>query len=115
MRGPKNRFPTFTNSYPLARIQNFMLARGWNFMNDVNDDLIIRLSPVPETRLHEIRIPTLIVVGELDASDCFEDADVLEEKRVGSEKVILSHMSNMEDPAGFNKAVLGFPSKHHLA
>jgi pimeloyl-ACP methyl ester carboxylesterase len=86
---------------------------GWNFINDVNEDLFIRLSPVQETRLHEIRAPTLIIVGELDVG-CLEDADVLEEKIAGSEKVILmgvGHMSNMEDSVGFNKAVLGFLSR----
>lgn len=85
---------------------------GWNFVNDdVNE---VRMSPVPETRLHEIKAPTLIVVGELDVSDCLKHADILEEKIAGSEKVILKgvgHMSNMEDPEGFNEAVLGFLSR----
>jgi pimeloyl-ACP methyl ester carboxylesterase len=57
---------------------------GWNF---VNDDNILRLSTVPEMRLHEIKAPTLIVVGELDILDYLEVADVLEERIAGSEKV----------------------------
>jgi pimeloyl-ACP methyl ester carboxylesterase len=84
---------------------------GWNF---VNDDNIIRLSPVPEMRLHEIKAPTLIVVGELDIPDCLEVANVLEEKIAGSEKMTLKgvgHMSNMEDPTGFNKTILSFLSR----
>jgi pimeloyl-ACP methyl ester carboxylesterase len=86
---------------------------GWGFINDVNEDLFIRVNPVQETRLHEIRVPTLIVVGGLDVF-CLEDADVLEEKIAGSEKVILKgvgHMSNMEDPVGFNKVLLDFLSR----
>ena len=87
---------------------------GWNF---VNDDYILRISTVPEMRLHEIKAPTLIVVGELDILDCLEVADVLEERIAGSEKVELrgvGHISNMEDPVGFNKIVLNFLSKHNL-
>jgi len=84
---------------------------GWNF---VNDDSIVRLSPVPERRLHEIKVPTLIVVGELDVPDCLEVGDVLGAGIRGSEKVVIGnvgHMSNMEDPETFNRAVLGFLAK----
>jgi pimeloyl-ACP methyl ester carboxylesterase len=84
---------------------------GWNF---VNDDNIIRLNPVQEIRLHEIKVPTLVVVGELDAPECLQDADLLEDKIAGSERVTMrgvGHMSNMEDPIEFNKVVLGFLSR----
>lgn len=67
------------------------------------------------TRLGEIQVPTLVVVGEHDLADFLAIADHLEAHIPGARKVILpgvGHMANMEDPKGFNDVVMTFLSSH---
>jgi 3-oxoadipate enol-lactonase len=65
-------------------------------------------------RLHAISAPTLIIVGEDDPGTPVAASRTIHEKIRGSELVILksaSHLSNMEQPEAFNRAVTGFLSK----
>jgi pimeloyl-ACP methyl ester carboxylesterase len=69
------------------------------------------VTPSALSRLSEIRVPTLAVVGELDIPDMRQIADTLATRIPGARKVVLTgvgHMSNMEDPATFNRVALDF-------
>lgn len=62
-------------------------------------------------RLKEITCPTLIIVGEQDPGTPVAMAREIHEAKPGSELVIIpsaAHLSNVEQPQAFSKAVLGF-------
>lgn len=65
-------------------------------------------------RLHEIRIPTLIIVGEKDPGTPVEASRAMHERIQGSKLVVLpaaAHLSNAEQPEAFTEALLDFFSK----
>lgn len=65
-------------------------------------------------RLQAIALPTLIIVGEDDPGTPVAASRTIQERVKGSELVILksaSHLSNMEQPETFNRAVSTFLSK----
>jgi 3-oxoadipate enol-lactonase len=65
-------------------------------------------------RIGAIKLPTLIVVGEEDQGTPVAASRAINEQIKGSELVILksaSHLSNVEQPAAFTKAVVGFLDK----
>lgn len=70
--------------------------------------------PFPEPlgdRLAEVRSPTLVIVGDEDASVIRETADRIAAEVVGSEVVQLhatAHVPNLERPEEFNRHALGF-------
>jgi pimeloyl-ACP methyl ester carboxylesterase len=69
------------------------------------------LDPLAVTRLSQVRVPTLIVVGALDHPELLRAADVMAQGIPGAKKVIIggaAHVPNMEKPAEFNREVLGF-------
>jgi pimeloyl-ACP methyl ester carboxylesterase len=69
------------------------------------------LDPPAVRRLHEIRIPTLILAGGLDHPEILRAAEVMAAAIPNAEKVIISdsaHLPNMEQPTEFNRAVLDF-------
>lgn len=58
-----------------------------------------------------VEVPTLIIVGEEDPGTPVEAAQVLQQLIPGSELVVLkaaSHLSNLEQPEAFNRALLSF-------
>ncbi len=62
-------------------------------------------------RLHEIRVPTLVIVGDLDTHSVQQVADILAQRIPGARKVVFpgtAHMLTMERPAEFNRVVLEF-------
>jgi 3-oxoadipate enol-lactonase len=66
-------------------------------------------------RISEIKIPTMVVVGREDPATPVEMAKDIHERIAGSEMVILdhaAHLSNLEQPDAFNRAVLGFLARH---
>jgi 3-oxoadipate enol-lactonase len=66
-------------------------------------------------RLGEISCPVQIIVGEQDVGTPVAMSRAIQEAIPGSELVIIpsaSHLSNLEQPELFNKALLGFLSKH---
>jgi 3-oxoadipate enol-lactonase len=66
-------------------------------------------------RLHAISVPTLIIVGEDDPATPVAASRTIHERINESELVILksaSHLSNMEQPEAFNRAVVAFLGKH---
>lgn len=65
-------------------------------------------------RLHEIRCPVLIMVGDQDHGTPPEMARQIHQNLPGSELQIISsaaHISNIEQTAAFNQALLGFLGK----
>ena len=69
----------------------------------------------PLASLSAIDVPTLVVVGEQDASTPVAMAEELHERIAGSRLVILegaAHLSNVDQPEAFNEAVLEFLAAH---
>ena len=69
------------------------------------------LRPPASERLAEIRVPTLIVVGDADVPDIVAICDRLAAGIPGARKVVypgVAHMLPMERPAEFNRLVLYF-------
>lgn len=81
---------------------------GWHW---VNQEQLRLLEPLPTEQLHTISAPTLVIVGERDMPDFHAIADLVHQRVPQSSKVVMpgvGHMSNMEDPARFNRLVLDF-------
>jgi pimeloyl-ACP methyl ester carboxylesterase len=69
--------------------------------------------PEPPTieRLEKIKAPTLVVIGDRDAPNLKNIADLLAQKIPGARKVLIndaSHHPPVEQPKQFNKVVLDF-------
>jgi 3-oxoadipate enol-lactonase len=87
-------------------------------MNTHNYALLNPDAPLPQgleppaiSRLSEIRVPTLIIVGDEDVQDILVIADILEAGIADAKKVIIpgtAHHLNMEKPEEFNQVVLTF-------
>ena len=80
----------------------------WNFIHTTKQMVY---QPLAITALDNIKIPTLIVVGEYDLEVCIEIADLMEEKIAGSKKVTIKdagHMMNMDKPEEFNQLITDF-------
>jgi len=87
-------------------------------MNTHNYALLNPDAPLPQgleppaiSRLSEIRVPTLIIVGDEDVQDILVIADILEAGIAGAKKVVIpgtAHHLNMEKPEEFNQVVLTF-------
>jgi 3-oxoadipate enol-lactonase len=62
-------------------------------------------------RLHEIHVPTLILVGDADIPDVHAHAGAIEAGIHGAKRVVISdagHLMYMEKPAEFSQQVIGF-------
>ena len=65
-------------------------------------------------RIGAIRVPTLIIVGEDDQGTPVAASKVMNEQIKGSELVVLksaAHLSNLEQPEAFTRALTGFLGK----
>jgi pimeloyl-ACP methyl ester carboxylesterase len=72
-----------------------------------------RLKPEAIGRLAEIRVPTLVVVGDLDMPGILEIASLIEKNVASAKKSVIrgaAHLVNMEKPKEFNQVVLDFLS-----
>ncbi len=72
---------------------------------------MLPLEPPAVNRLAEVKAPTLIMVGDQDASEVLEIADTLEQGIAGAKKVVIpgtAHHLHMEKPEEFNRVVLEF-------
>lgn len=62
-------------------------------------------------RLHEIHVPTLILVGEADIPDVHAHAGAIEAGIAGSKRVVIpdaGHLMYLEKPVEFSRQVIGF-------
>jgi 3-oxoadipate enol-lactonase len=74
----------------------------------------IALQPPAITRLAEIRVPTLIIVGDHDLPEKLEQTAELAAHIPGAQRVVIpgaAHMVSMEQPEQFNHTVLDFLRK----
>jgi pimeloyl-ACP methyl ester carboxylesterase len=81
---------------------------GWHW---ANEDPHPPLVPPAVQRLKEVTVPTLVVIGELDLPDFRGIADFLVAGIPTARRAEIpaaGHLPNMEEPAAFNGAVLGF-------
>jgi 3-oxoadipate enol-lactonase len=65
-------------------------------------------------RIHAIRLPTLLMVGEEDPASPIASSEEIHERIEGSELIILksaAHLANVEQPGAFNRAVIAFLEK----
>ncbi len=72
------------------------------------------LLPPAIGRLGEIRVPTLVIVGEQDVPEFIELSDIVAKGINGAEKVMIggvAHLPSMEKPELFNRVVLDFLGK----
>ena len=70
-----------------------------------------RIQPPAIGRLDEIRVPTLVIVGDRDVDDVRQAAEELERGIRGARLVVMpgvAHVPNMERPEDFNRLVLDF-------
>ncbi|HVG33624.1 MAG TPA: hypothetical protein VM911_11105, partial [Pyrinomonadaceae bacterium] len=71
----------------------------------------LQLEPPAARKLEEIRVPTLVVIGDLDTQKTQAAAALLSEQISGAQKVVIkgtAHLPNMEQPEEFNRQVLAF-------
>ena len=69
------------------------------------------LQPPAITRLAEVRVPTLVIVGDLDLPDKLALTEQLATSIPGARQEIIAgaaHMVTMEQPEEFNRIVLDF-------
>ncbi len=69
------------------------------------------LDPPAALRIHELKLPVLIVYGDLDTTYIVAAADFMATHIAGAKKVLMpgtAHVPNMERPAEFNQQVLNF-------
>jgi len=95
---------------PAVATRLAQIISDYSWWHLINTDPERALDPPAAQRLHEISVPTLIIVGEHELPDAHMIADTLEQIP-NAHKIVLpsvGHMSNMEDPARFNEVVLNF-------
>lgn len=71
----------------------------------------IPLEPSAIERLAEIRVPTLLIIGEYDLAEKHALVDLLATEIPHAQRVAVAnaaHMLNMEQPDEFNRLVLDF-------
>jgi pimeloyl-ACP methyl ester carboxylesterase len=81
---------------------------GWHWEND---DPCKRIKPYPPERLNDIKVPTLILVGELNPKDYHIMADIQNKHISDSRREMVTgagHALNIENPEEFNSYVLEF-------
>jgi 3-oxoadipate enol-lactonase len=67
--------------------------------------------PASLPRLHEIRVPTLVLVGDVDIPDVHAHAGVIEAGIPNARRVVVSdagHLMYLEKPEEFSRIVIGF-------
>jgi pimeloyl-ACP methyl ester carboxylesterase len=81
---------------------------GWHY---VNADPCRNLDPPAIGRLQEIKVPTLIIVGETDSRDFHRIATILKKKIRNSKRMTIKgagHLPSMSAPKEFNEAMSSF-------
>jgi len=82
--------------------------RGWHWLNESEE---FGPDPMPYHRLDEVKLPTLVIVGERDGLDTRNMADVLAGGIRGARKEVIAgagHLSNMEAPDSVNRLIADF-------
>ncbi len=88
-----------------------MTTRNYQRPDDEDAPNPLPLETPAISRLGEIHVPTLIIVGSADVRTILVIADILEKGIKGAKKAVIpdtAHHLNMEKPAEFNQIVLNF-------
>ncbi|MBV7334081.1 alpha/beta hydrolase [Chloroflexi bacterium TSY] len=108
MDGPKRSPEQVDPAIRTKAVQ--MLVTMFELPED-EDEEYLELEPNSASRLSEIGIPTLVIIGDYDVARLIFHADFISENIPNAEKVIMhgvAHYPNMEKPEEFNKIVLDF-------
>jgi 3-oxoadipate enol-lactonase len=105
-------FDSTRNSLPVREslTQIVMSYSGWHW---INKNPIRNLTPPALEQLQKLRMPCLILIGELDIPDFKSIADILNKQIKNSIKLEMQnvgHMCNMESPDKFNELLDQFLS-----
>ncbi len=93
---------------PARRNYADILTRNFERLKDNNTRLISKLSPPALSRLHEIKIPTLALIGESDIPDVHAAGGIIQANIEGAKREIISnagHLIWFEQPDQFFKSV----------
>ena len=105
-------FASGANNPAYVRRLRQMLADNYKYWGPTSEPIRVIWSKQPTVeRLSEIKIPTLIIVGDKDAVGILSIADTLQTKITGAKKVVIadvSHHLTMEKPYNYNRVVLKF-------
>jgi len=93
-----------------ASLRRMMLdnVRGWV---ESDPESVQWPSPPTAERLHDLRMPTLVLVGDRDEIDLLEIADRLAAEVPRASKIVLSdakHHLNLDRPGAFDRELLAF-------
>jgi 3-oxoadipate enol-lactonase len=92
-----------------------MNLESWRRQDELKQGKPLPLDPPAARRLGEIRVPTLVIVGDEDLPDLIGAAAIMAAVIPGAEKAVLhgtAHAPNMEQPDEFNRLVLDFLGQH---
>lgn len=108
MDGPKR---TPDQVEPAARAKAVeMLITLFELPEDEDEDFI-ELEPDAASRLSQIGVPTLVIIGDYDVERLIHHSDFIAENIPDAKKAVMNrvaHYPNMEKPEEFNKLVLDF-------
>jgi 3-oxoadipate enol-lactonase len=93
----------------VSRVRDLILGNPPRGIADALAGLASRADSTPNLR--EVRVPTLVVCGEEDALTPPADAEQLQRGIAASRLALIpqaGHLSNLESPAAFNRALLEF-------
>jgi pimeloyl-ACP methyl ester carboxylesterase len=112
--------PLFSRAMAIPRAATALrtMVSGYSGWHWLNQDAGRAMSPPAISRLREIHVPTLIVVGELDIPDFHKVAATLRREIAGAKCVVVAgagHLPNLESPDFFNSAVLQFLDAEDLS
>jgi 3-oxoadipate enol-lactonase len=97
-----------------ARVKALMTATPHNVTR--SDSFLRRPRWSALSRLAEIHVPALIIVGEDDIPDVHAHAGAIQAGIAGSQRVVVSHaghLVHMEQPAAFNRLLREFLDEKH--
>jgi 3-oxoadipate enol-lactonase len=96
----------------VARVRRTIEANPPRGIADALAGLAARADSTPTLR--EIRVPTLVVVGEEDVITPLADAEALQRGIAGSRLVVIpraGHLSSLENPDEFNRHLRALPTR----
>ena len=104
--------PAMEQSGPASRLRRITRENAHCWLNNP----VLQCSPKPLAgkRLNEIKVPTLLILGDRDVPQIRSNVEALEKGISGSQKIVIKgagHMVNMEKPDMFNEALLTFLGK----
>lgn len=111
MNGPPFK-PAMNNSRSVSKVSQMIKEySGWHW---INNDPCNYPKPFPPEHLNLIKVPTLILAGELNPKIYHDWADIQNKYITNSQKEIIpnaGHALNIENPDKFNALVLKFLSE----